>query len=460
MNAKLVLLFLLVSSIAFGQTKKVKPSDNIINNTLVRLESKPSVKQFLKDATLEFNLSPYDELKAKSVFESKNGWTRRRYTQFHKTIPVLGSSLIIHEKEGNIHKYSGTIMSNIEINIVPSITENALKQNIQEYIFNEDRNTKIKRTLKDYPILFKQISLVIIDKNFPQNAGEYSLAYEAIAETHRPRHTKRKFMVDANTGTVLWFENLICHVQSEGIAQTKYYGEQRIITDSISPTKFELIDPVRNIYTVNGKNPTNDSISLFQVFEDEDNDWDNANEALDEVAGDAHYCTSKYHDMMEEDFGWLGLDNEGGELISVVHAGGNYFLNAYWDGIATHYGDGDCEDYGPLTTLDIVGHEFAHAFTDYSSDLVYMFESGAINESISDIFGKALEYKNDEANFSWKIGKKFALGSSPAFRSLENPNHFNDPKYYKVIIGKFTLGGMMEEEFTQIVVYLIIGFIC
>ena len=132
--------------------------------------------------------------------------------------------------------------------------------------------------------------------------------------------------------------------------------------------------------------------------------WDLTNEDQNEIALDAHYSTTAFYDMMNERYGWSGIDGLGGELVSRVHVNGKYYVNAYWDGNRANFGNGDCDRYAPLTTLAIVGHEFMHGVTDYTSDLVYRNESGALNESMSDIFGKALEYYEDPQNFNWILG--------------------------------------------------------
>jgi len=119
-------------------------------------------------------------------------------------------------------------------------------------------------------------------------------------------------------------------------------------------------------------------------------------------------------------------------------------VNAFWDGNNAWFGDGDCHR-GPLTTLEVVAHEFMHGITDYTSDLIYAFESGAINESMSDIFGKALEYYIDPDHFRWTIGESFMQTDFiEPFRYMDDPNRKNMPAYYK---GKYwTDGGGVHQH--------------
>ena len=87
------------------------------------------------------------------------------------------------------------------------------------------------------------------------------------------------------------------------------------------------------------------------------------------------------------------------------------------------FGDGA---NAPLTSIDVVSHEFTHGVTEFSAGLIYANESGALNESFSDIFGKAVEYEADPLLFSWLIGEGFGT----PFRNMSNPNAFGDPDTY------------------------------
>ena len=86
-------------------------------------------------------------------------------------------------------------------------------------------------------------------------------------------------------------------------------------------------------------------------------------------------------------------------------------------------GAGNGTPLNTFATVDIIGHEFAHAVTGSTSQLVYANESGALNESFSDIFGEMNELFSLGSN-DWLLG---AERSGGAIRSMSNPNTFNDP---------------------------------
>ena len=108
-------------------------------------------------------------------------------------------------------------------------------------------------------------------------------------------------------------------------------------------------------------------------------------------------------------------DDDGEEIDIYMNVGTNWD-NAHWLGGCDffEFGDGNA-------VLDIMGHEFTHAVTDYTSDLVYKDEPGALNESFSDINGAFVDYGD------WLIGEDAPGGAS---RSMANPTLYGDPDRY------------------------------
>ena len=95
------------------------------------------------------------------------------------------------------------------------------------------------------------------------------------------------------------------------------------------------------------------------------------------------------------------------------------------------YGDGNlAQGYRPLVSLDICGHEITHGVTTYSANLTYSYESGALNESFSDIFGECIENTASGSN-DWMMGCDIGVSGCGAFRNMANPNQFGDPDTYK-----------------------------
>ncbi len=372
----------------------------------------------------QLGLDSAEDLQMKQKIEGQNGWVRYRMKQQYKDLRVVGASYTLHEQHGQIKKSSGDLLPFIDIDIKPNINKteaiNAARNYTNSKLLSKTEGAAV--VLPDWDI--EQADLVVMDYAYPKFSGNYTLAYHVIISNLEGKNQYRESVyVDAKDGSVLESISEIAHTSVEGIAITNYYGEQRIITDSIAPDLYYLRDSTRGggIITHNGS---------LDNFEDEDNFWNNFG-AKEEVGTDAHYCASAYYDYMLDNFAWDGLDGEGFELRSRVYGDERNTVNATWNGSYSTFFSGDCDEFGPLTTLDVVGHEFAHGFTDFTSDLIYRNESGALNESISDILGKALEFTYDPENANWFIGAKFVLtDENDHFRDMSDPNKKNHPKLY------------------------------
>lgn len=103
-------------------------------------------------------------------------------------------------------------------------------------------------------------------------------------------------------------------------------------------------------------------------------------------------------------------DGAGATLTSSVHYSVNY-QNAFWNGVQMVFGDG-------FAVKDVTAHELTHAVTERTANLEYRWQSGALNESFSDIFGAMVD-RDD-----WLMGEDLPIG---AIRDLSNPGAFGDP---------------------------------
>ncbi len=127
------------------------------------------------------------------------------------------------------------------------------------------------------------------------------------------------------------------------------------------------------------------------------------------------------------------IDDEGLYLDATVHYGQRYD-NAFWNGQQMVFGDGDGELFQRFTiSLDVIGHELTHGVTDSEAALVYSGQSGALNESISDVFGslvKQYQLKQTAEQADWLIGAGLFTDrvQGVALRSMKAPGTaYDDP---------------------------------
>ncbi len=141
---------------------------------------------------------------------------------------------------------------------------------------------------------------------------------------------------------------------------------------------------------------------------------------------DAYDYSGDVYGFYFDRFGRDSLDAEGMSLLSTVRycfdSGYCPYANAYWNGTQMVYGE------GYASADDVVGHELTHGVTDFESHLFYYFQSGAISESLSDIFGEYVDLTNgagdDAPGQRWLMGEDLPIG---AIRSMSNPPAFGDP---------------------------------
>jgi Zn-dependent metalloprotease len=147
----------------------------------------------------------------------------------------------------------------------------------------------------------------------------------------------------------------------------------------------------------------------------------------DADANNAYHGADTTFRFYKEVYGRDSVDGQGLELVSSVHYG-NRYENAFWDGGQMVYGDGGGGLFiaGGLTSaIDVIGHELTHGVTQYTANLEYSKQSGALNESMSDVFGSlvkqfSLGQTADQAD--WLIGEGILEPSlGKALRSMKAP---------------------------------------
>ncbi|HHW4680705.1 MAG TPA: M4 family metallopeptidase [Xylella taiwanensis] len=156
--------------------------------------------------------------------------------------------------------------------------------------------------------------------------------------------------------------------------------------------------------------------------------------ALDDVAvNEAYDYLGVTHDFFWQAYHRDSLDNKGLLLKSTVHYGKDY-QNAFWDGQQMVFGDGDGEIFNRFTiALDVIGHELAHGVTESETGLIYFKQAGALNESLSDVFGslvKQFSKKQTADQADWIIGEGLlAKGiNGKGLRSMSEPGTaYDDP---------------------------------
>lgn len=378
-------------------------------------------------------LKPADNLVSYKQENDNLGFTHTRYHQTYKGVPVVGGEYLAHQRGGLLDCINGSFFTFPEMSVTPSLAEaTALNKALTavgatKYKWEDEAEMKaLREAFEDPNLSFEPKAELVIypkDGNFADNA-DFRLAFKFNIFASEPE-SRANIYIDAKTGEIIGREELIHTADAPGKAITKYSGTRDIVADQVSSSSYRLRETGRGkgIQTMNAK--TSSSVAGAVDFTDTDNTWNNVNAQWDEAAGDAHWATEMTYDYFLKVHGRNSVDGNGFKLINYVHVNKEWF-NASWNGQYMQYGDGPANVGKPLTAIDIGGHEMAHGVTSNSAGLVYQNESGALNESFSDIFGNMVEYYAKPTEASWDMGE--AIG---AIRNMQDPGKYKDPDTYK-----------------------------
>jgi Zn-dependent metalloprotease len=143
---------------------------------------------------------------------------------------------------------------------------------------------------------------------------------------------------------------------------------------------------------------------------------------------EAYDASGATFNFYKEVFKRISVDGHGMRLDSTVHFRedpGEPFDNAEWDGEEMLYGDGDGVVFGRFTkSLDVIGHELTHGVTQFTANLAYHDQPGALNESVSDAFGSMVKQwymKQTVPKADWLIGAELFIKPGAAIRSMKAP---------------------------------------
>jgi Zn-dependent metalloprotease len=153
----------------------------------------------------------------------------------------------------------------------------------------------------------------------------------------------------------------------------------------------------------------------------------------DPAVDEAYDYMGNTYDFYWEVFDRNSIDDRGMPLHGTVHFDKDYD-NAFWDGQRMIYGDGDGQQFERFTkSVDVIGHELTHGVTQDEAGLIYFGQTGALNESISDVFGSLVkQYVNNQKadKADWLIGQGlFTPGvQGQGIRSMKAPGTaYDDP---------------------------------
>ncbi len=346
----------------------------------------------------------------------KKGNRHIRMKQYCDNMPVIGSDMIVHVNTDNeIYLVSG--------NIFPIKATRPLKG-----LGSEKAKSMAIKSFPSEPVKTEgNAQLVVFDS---------IVAYECTVVQSSPPQRWKVFL-DARTGTELGRLDQLFR------AAPGPSGSHVPVTGYRLPNEDGALITIKGWQDLGGNYFLYHKNELWGVYNLDTPDWEQRSTSTWGTSDPASVSLANNFSITQNFvasvLGRSSFNDLGAFAQANVHEGTNY-VNAYWDGSDFHFGDGDGVQAAPLTTLDISAHEYGHAITQYTSNLVYSYESGALNESFSDIMGTWVEfhaqpdgrsaYPNATAGQAdWLCGEDCWL-DDVALRDLRDPQRYGNPSYY------------------------------
>jgi bacillolysin len=377
---------------------------------------------------------PEKEFSMQSFDIDKNNRTHVRLSQLYKGVPVYGSEVVVHmDSEGDVFNGQYRLIRE-DLSVNPALTKAAAIQRADLHL-NKGIARRELSVFEKTLVLYEepQATLCIY-----QDVGLVKSDVLAYHVTVCPSVSERwEYIIDATTGAVLRQINNICTADGPRTAtgtdlngvtrtiQTYQIGTSYVMLDvsrdMYLPAKSTLPDsPVGGIITVDMNNTFGDDQVIRYVVSN-NNQWATPTAAK---ALSAHYNGGLAYEYYRAKHGRNSIDGVGGTIISIVNvpdSKGKAQDNAYWNGKVMSYGNGNVSLKPTSAGIDVAGHEMTHGVVQSTANLEYQGESGAINESMADVFGTMIDPDGD-----WLIGEDIVLLSaypSGAMRSLSDPHN-------------------------------------
>lgn len=366
-------------------------------------------------------------------FEIKNiqadglGKQHVKLTQKYKGIKVDASEVVVHFNQSNVAEiFNGNyhIIKN-EIDVKPLVDSKTAVNTVindlsSKTVYKKEFNDEEKKVVSHST---PKVDTVIYEDN--ALVKRYVLAYKISICPNKLESWE--YFVDAKTGVILKSLKNTCHADGPRTATASdLNGVNRTLNTYQEGSSYYLVDITRPMYiaadntgaiiTLDANNTFGDGFKVQNIVS-ANNTWPSR------AAVSAHYNAGVAYDYYRTAHGRKSIDGNGGTIYSVINAvdeDGSGLDNAYWNGKAMFYGNGNTA-FKPLAGgLDVAGHEMTHGVVQNTANLKYEGESGAINESMADIFGSMMD------STDWLLGEdvvKLSTFPSGALRSLSDPHN-------------------------------------
>jgi bacillolysin len=373
--------------------------------------------------------SPNAEFEVSKVMQDELGMTHIKMQQVSNGVEVWGKEMIVHVgKDGFAASLTGRIASTKSI-VVPA-SPNVAKEAAVNAALADIRQS---RTMKPIPAFMQS------QFGYTGPAAKQVIWFDKNQSAHLAWHVEVRngvtedwyYFVDAANGKILDRYNNVCTDGPTTGSGNDLNGVTRSFGTVLVSGVYYMIDASEPMF-VSAESRFPDSLTgALECFDLRGHDvgtpyyyvgstndtWNDASTVS------AHFNGITTYNFYRTTFGRNSIDDAGMSIYSFVHVTEDSLAldNAFWNGMFMCYGDG-ATFFKPLAGgLDVAAHEMTHGVTQHTANLVYQGQSGALNESISDVFATLVDTLN------WTIGeqiiKDMSTFPSGALRDLSNPHN-------------------------------------
>ncbi len=333
------------------------------------------------------------DLRLMGTTAGQRGQASTRFRQTHRGVPVLAGELIVVTDEDNhVLTAAGEVLPDLDVDVTPGIDSASASGEARQLVAKE-RGVDADALDTTAPELW------IYDHRLLGGPGIDAalLVWRMDVTAKGSVHVDELVLIDAARGGVVLHFDQLAH------AKARHVCNRNNVRDPSTTSRTPCAAP----YARDEGQPATGIADVDSAYD---------------------YSGVTY-DFYATRFGRDSLDDEGMHLFSTVRYCENDtnapcpYPNAFWSPSLKQmfYGQGE-------TDGDTVGHELTHGVTNSTSNLFYWMQSGAINESLSDVFGELIDLTdglgNDDPSVRWKL---FEDSASGVLRDMKNPPAFNDP---------------------------------
>lgn len=424
------------------------------------LEAQVQAYLELAGASLQIR-QPAEEFRIQEITTDALGFQHIRLQQQFKGIPVFGGGLMLHHRDGAIESANGVYYPSPALATVQArVNEATALQKVKAHLGHwKEKPASVNAFFKQ-----PQVTSQLVIYHVQQDSKQEKLAWHLSVYPDPLNHWE--YFIDAMNGDVLERIQGTCAIHghgahahpvvewsstpraSRGPAAMHYDptgGESASGVDLLGVNRnfqvyrhtnnqYYMIDISRSMFKTNSAMPDDPNGAIWTIDANNTTPADetklnlthiaNTNNSWNAKSVSAHYNGAKAYEYFNGVHGRNAIDGRGSTILSVINVSeddGSSMDNAFWNGVAIWYGNGNDAFRQPLQRgLDVAGHEMSHGVIQHTANLTYQNESGALNESFADIFGILID-RDD-----WTVGEDVVNTSvfkTGAMRSFIDPHN-------------------------------------